>query len=139
MHECVGALIIEQASILLGKRSAQREFYPDVWDVFGGHVEADESPEQALERELREELGILLVCFRYLETLITSVPGNREHLECRLYVVTEWRGTPSNLQPQEHTRIGWFRFEDALKLDLAASEYRRIIESLHRPGSSPEP
>jgi 8-oxo-dGTP diphosphatase len=34
--------------------------FPNHWDFFGGHVEAGESPEQALVREIKEELGIEL-------------------------------------------------------------------------------
>jgi mutator protein MutT len=130
MVKCVGALVVQQGTILLAKRSAQRDFYPNVWDFFGGHIEAGESPEQTLQRELMEELGISPRRFRYLETLVTSTPNDRQQLECHLYVVMEWHGTPRNLQPHEHSRIGWFRFEEALQLDLAALEYRRIIDSL---------
>ena len=32
-------------------------FYPGVWDLFGGHIEGKESPEDALRREAMEELG----------------------------------------------------------------------------------
>ena len=127
MHECVGAFLTQNASVLLGKRSIQRTFYPNVWDVFGGHVEAGESHEQALERELMEELGIALKSSRYLETLVTSTSREGNQIECRLYVVTDWSGTPENRQPEEHSEIQWFLFEDALSLDLAAPEYARII------------
>ena len=34
--------------------------FPNHWDLFGGHLEADETPEQALVREVREELGVEL-------------------------------------------------------------------------------
>ena len=34
--------------------------FPNHWDFFGGHLEADENPEQALVREVREEVGVEL-------------------------------------------------------------------------------
>jgi 8-oxo-dGTP pyrophosphatase MutT (NUDIX family) len=40
--------------------------YKDGWDIPGGYVEPDESPAQAAERELREELGMPRTCGRLL-------------------------------------------------------------------------
>jgi len=57
-HEVAAALIIQSQKILLGLRSASRTFYPNVWDVFGGHMESGERQEETLVRELEEELGI---------------------------------------------------------------------------------
>ena len=52
--------------ILLGKRNAQCAYYPDVWDVLGGHLEPGEAVEQALVRELREETGVTSTAWRSL-------------------------------------------------------------------------
>lgn len=38
--------------------------YPDMWDIPGGHVEEDETPEQCIVREMREEMGIELEDFQ---------------------------------------------------------------------------
>jgi 8-oxo-dGTP diphosphatase len=39
--------------------------FPDHWDLIGGHVEEGETPEQALVREVKEELGIELQDYRF--------------------------------------------------------------------------
>jgi mutator protein MutT len=128
MRECVGAIIINQESVPLGKRSANLTLYPKVWDVFGGHVESGESRKQALERELEEELGIVLTVAHYLETLRIPSSTEGDQMQYRLYVVTKWRGTPANQQPEEHSEIKWFRLNETSHLELAAPEYVRIME-----------
>jgi|SRR4030095_375507 8-oxo-dGTP diphosphatase len=40
--------------------------FPNHWDLFGGHIEAGESPEQALVREVKEELGIHLTRWQFV-------------------------------------------------------------------------
>jgi mutator protein MutT len=127
-RDCVGALIVRQRSILLGWRSASRTFFPNVWDVFGGHVEPGEQPEQTLVRELHEELGIYPTRWRRFETLILPLLGRSDELlRCQLYIVIEWNGTPVNQQPGEHAMIRWFPIEQAQLLQLADPGYPRIF------------
>jgi hypothetical protein len=42
---CAGGILCKENKILLGKRSAHRSFYPDVWDIIGGHRENNETPD----------------------------------------------------------------------------------------------
>ena len=43
--------------------------YPNTWDIPGGHVEADETPEQCIIREMREEMGVELKDFQLFSVI----------------------------------------------------------------------
>jgi 8-oxo-dGTP diphosphatase len=122
-HEVVAALIIQANQILLGRRSATRAFYPNVWDVFGGHMEANESREQTLVRELQEELEIIPIVWKYVE----SLRDPSVELTAHLYLVTAWSGIIDNRQPEEHSEIRWFTLAEAIELDLADPSYPTLF------------
>ena len=59
MTDIVNAVLIHENAVLLVKRNPHRRAYADMWSFPGGHVEAGELTEEALVRELREEIGII--------------------------------------------------------------------------------
>jgi 8-oxo-dGTP diphosphatase len=126
-HEVVAALIVQSGKILLGQRAADRDFYPDVWDMFGGHVEPGEAHEGTLVRELQEELGITPTKWTFLETLTVSIPETAEAMTVHLYLVTAWTGTPFNRQPKEHSLIHWFALREVSRLKLADPIYPELF------------
>jgi mutator protein MutT len=134
-HVVVAALIIQSDRILLGRRAEQRAFYPGVWDLFGGHVEPGEPPEQTLVRELQEEVGITPTSWTFLETIVESLPDQGDgtpdppagSLTAHLYLVTAWTGRPTNRQPEEHRIIGWFTLAQATHLPLADPIYPALF------------
>ncbi|MCI0555964.1 MAG: NUDIX hydrolase [Anaerolineae bacterium] len=135
-HYIVAALIIQSDRILLGQRSPGRAFYPNVWDVFGGHIEPGEQPEQTLIREIQEELGITPTQWMELETISESVPEHDDipsDLIVHLYCITAWSGTPVNKQSHEHSTIEWFSYAEAVKLDLAHPAYPRLFAQCRQP------
>src|ERR1700757_5071677 len=55
---CVGALIRDdRGRVFVQRRSATRRVLPGIWDIVGGHIEAGETLEEALAREIKEETG----------------------------------------------------------------------------------
>jgi 8-oxo-dGTP pyrophosphatase MutT (NUDIX family) len=132
MRECVAAFIIKEESILLGKRSATRAFYPDVWDVFGGHQNPGESREDALRRELFEELGITPTRWIFLLTADEPNPTENGRGQYHFYLVTAWEGAPQNLQPEEHAAVRWFKFERAVNLPFAHPLYAEFIKQFSK-------
>lgn len=102
-------------------------FYPDVWDVLGGHLEPGETSEQALVRELREEVGVTPTAWWSLGEFRERLPGGDGSLVLYLYAVTAWTGVPRNRSPEEHSEVSWFAVEDACRLALAHPSYPEIL------------
>ena len=46
--------------------------FPDHWDFFGGHLESEETPDQALVREVEEELGVTLKEWKLFRTYVCT-------------------------------------------------------------------
>ena len=130
MREAIGALIVKQQMILFGKRAVDRDFYPNVWDVFGGHMEPGESYEETLERELYEELGIRPTVWDYLATFREPDPDQYGEGQYHFCIVTAWTGTLTNRHPEEHDEIQWFSFAEAIQLELPHPVYYELLARL---------
>ena len=125
VHDCVGALLVREGRILLGRRREDCDWLAGAWDVFGGHVEAGESGEQAIARELAEELGIVVAAddLFYLDSLESAAP---EPWQLRLYRIANWQGEPVNLA--EHAELRWCALDEAQALLGAAHpDFGRLL------------
>jgi mutator protein MutT len=126
-RQVVGGLLWRDGRILLGLRSALRRICPQCWDAIGGHVERGETHEQALVRELREELGILATHFSPLAALAFPAPQAADYA---MYRIDAWEGAPF-VANDEHTALAWFSPAAAAALpNLASARYRPIFAAL---------
>jgi len=95
MTQVVAAIIERQGEILICQRKPNGA-HPLKWEFPGGKVEAGEDPEQALARELQEELAIRAVVGAEIARYEYSYPGRTPTL-LRFYRVREFDGEPRNL------------------------------------------
>lgn len=132
MRECVAAFVVEGGKVLLGRRTAARRFYPGIWDACGGHQKPDESREDALRRELREELGIVPTRWEFLLTVHEPKEAENGAGRYHFYAVTAFDGVPENLQPDEHAAVEWFEFDQAMNLPFAHPMYAEVLARISR-------
>jgi 8-oxo-dGTP diphosphatase len=99
------ALIDPDGRVLLAQRPPGKAM-GGLWEFPGGKVDSGESPEEALIRELREELGIAVkeACLAPFTFASHAYPDF--HLVMPLYLCRRWEGTP---QPLEHSALKWVR------------------------------
>ena len=128
-------ILQSKRAVLLCKRSREKLLYPGCWGLPGGHLEPGETPEQALARELREELGVTPTSFERILIFNDDAPSTEVQVIYHIYLVTAWDGGPAMLGG-EHSEIRWFDLETACELaDLALLAYKPLFRSL-LPSSS---
>jgi 8-oxo-dGTP diphosphatase len=84
-----GILRGSDGRVLLAERKNDRPF-KGLWEFPGGKADAAETPEQALGRELAEELGIETTQFQWLVSVDHDYADRLVHID--FFLVTEWRG-----------------------------------------------
>lgn len=108
------ALLVREGQVLMVHRHPDRQFYPDCWDLPGGHIEVGETPGDAARRECSEEIGVTVGGLRAM-----SMACSNPLLETHVFVVDSWDGEPRNMAPAEHDAIRWVDIDDLTELDLA--------------------
>jgi 8-oxo-dGTP diphosphatase len=99
----VGVLISADGSFLLASRP-EGKVYAGYWEFPGGKLESGESVEQALRRELHEELGIEVGVVQPWKIELMDYPHARVRLHfCKVFV---WRG---EFQMRERQAMAWQR------------------------------
>ena len=99
------ALVDADHRVLIARRP-QGKAMAGLWEFPGGKVEAGERPEDALLRELREELGIETKAACLAPLTFASHPYDDFHLLMPLYVIRRWSGEPT---PREGQELAWVR------------------------------
>lgn len=120
------ALINDNDEVLLAQRP-QGKRLAGKWEFPGGKVEADESPEEALIRELREELGIEVLAEDLEPFWFLSHDYRKEfgfHLMMPVYLCRAWAGEP---HPKEHSAIIWELPREMHQLDLIEADAELVM------------
>lgn len=144
MKHIVCAALLRDGLILLAWRTPGRRVYPNCWDLLGGHVEPDETPAQAMVREVQEEAGITPTRFRMVQAMPEPDPARNGAALYHVFVVTEWTGGEPTMLGEEHSAFKWLAPADTASLpDLAIAAYRDLLPRLpatldsHPPVTAP--
>lgn len=130
MADIVNGLLLRHGQVLMAHRAPTRVNYPDTWSFPGGHVEAGETLEQALGRELREEIGVTATDWRYLKRFTPTESDTQRPATFHFFAVDAWDGAPRNLG-DEHVEIRWMALADAARMPgLTFPTYARLLTDL---------
>jgi 8-oxo-dGTP pyrophosphatase MutT (NUDIX family) len=110
----VAVIVDGDNKILLLKRGSDPKIWqPSKWGLVGGAINKDETPKQAVEREILEETGLEID--KFIKTFtIQRNPDSIEHIfACR------YNGEPTDIKlNEENTNYGWYDVEEMKFLDI---------------------
>ncbi|SDQ98011.1 8-oxo-dGTP diphosphatase [Pseudoxanthomonas sp. CF385] len=135
IHVMAAVITDARGRILLARRTEGRDL-AGRWEFPGGKREPGESPEDALVRELREELGIEAQVGEHLISVPQQYPDKRLRLEVRH--LTGWKGTPRGHEGQA---LAWVAPDKLMRYAMPPAD-RPVVAALLHPDRylvTPEP
>jgi mutator protein MutT len=125
--EVVGCVLVRGDEVLLEYRPATARCYAGQWDTPGGHIEAGETPQQAIVRELGEELGLegadVRPAARFDDFDVTSGQVFRHH-------VFSARVADGAVSARDGQRVAWHRRAELAALTDVGSAALRSVAAL---------
>ena len=104
----LGGIIIKEGKILLAKRKGK--FGGGTWGTFGGHLEFEESFNECIKREAREELGIDVKIVDFI--CVSNLIDNEHHYVDLVFLVEIVDGEPVIMEPEKHEKLGWYDLDN---------------------------
>ncbi len=116
-------VLIQNHTVLVEKRKMTKSTYPGALMFPGGRIEPNELPEQALVREVQEELGLNVLSFESLG--IKTHTDEYHHLTAHYFLITTWTGKLENHEAEE---LIWLPFNQADELHFDID--REILKTI---------
>lgn len=100
--------------LMLHRIAKENDVNKGKWIGVGGHFEKDESPEECLLREVKEETGYTLTSYKY-RGIVTFVSGNGVTEYMSLYTADGFEGEPISC---DEGKLAWVPIEEIPRLEL---------------------
>jgi 8-oxo-dGTP diphosphatase len=115
----VAAAMIDRDGRVLVQQRPPGTAMAGLWEFPGGKLEAGETPEAALIRELHEELGIEVDHKCLAPACFASEPLGDRHLLLLVYALRKWKGVP---EARHATALRWVRPVELYGLDMPPAD-----------------
>ncbi len=151
-HAHVGVwLMNKKGELLFQKRAATKSSLPNKWSRTGGHMDSGETPEQAVQRETEEEIGVKIP----IENLELLTVGKQEkrakedetkmirNFDYAYFSVVDYKLSDYTLQEEEVSDVKYVSIEDVIKArdnnddsyaftTWSRESFNKIIDSLQK-------
>lgn len=115
----VGAVFIENGKIFLAHRGPKTNNERNRWEIPGGGVEFGETFEEALKREVKEELGVEIEVGELLGVCDHIIPDEKQHWVSPTYFCKIKKGKIKIMEPEKCDDMGWFTLEETENIPIS--------------------
>ena len=118
----VGGLILHKNKILICQRKEDCD-HPLKWEFPGGKTLVNESTEKALIREIKEELKIDTLEYKFLYDYIFEYKNLNKKIHLNFYLITKFSNDIINTI---HEQVKWIEIQDLSNYDFLEGDYEII-------------
>lgn len=133
----VGAAIFNnEGKLLLALRGEKAKNERGKWEIPGGSVEFNETCEQAIQREIKEELDVTIAVGELLDVCSHIIPEEKQHWVSPTYICTIIKGEPRIMEPEKCADLDWFSIAEmeALPLSLVTQHDLQTLKKNYPKG-----
>lgn len=128
MKKVAAAVVYLEGKVLVARR-APGEKLAGMWEFPGGKLEADETPQHCIVREIREELGVCSEAGEILTESVFTYPGGTIQL-----IAVELTLNSTHFVLQVHDRVEWCTPRELLSYELAPADIPIAMEIIRKYG-----
>ena len=125
MEKIAVAVFLRGKKLLLEKRRKDEDNYAGVWALPGGHRRKKETYAQTLKREMREELGIVVMKAKYIGAFKDIDPTSKKLYSHHAFLCTAWHDHIEKTKEQE--KVKWVDVSKYKKLKPLRKVDKQIL------------
>ena len=124
-----GIIVLKKKYLLQLRDNKKNIYFPNFWGLFGGRVGSNENFSEALKREIKEEINLIITIKKKIFSTTYNMIGLKKKRKMIYYECLKTKNTQLILK--EGKKFGLFKFEELKKLKIVPLDFVAINTHYH--------